>query len=129
MLKYEEILTWLAQSDWPVIIFLTLFYLKNKKELLGSLRNDATGFSGRKLTALFSVITAAKLSVLIAMTKPENELVYAWLAFGALCLSIVTAQQVLDFKNSRPKTETIDSSIEIANSTTTVTNKDATTVN
>ncbi len=103
LVKYEELFSWLAKSDWPVIIFVIMFYLRNKKDIIGSFYNGEGGFSARKLTAFFSVVVAAKLSVLIMASKPNNELIYAWLTFGAFCLGIVTAQQVIDFKTSQPK--------------------------
>ena len=55
------------------------------------------GFSSRKLAAFTAVVTA----IFISYYLPESErihAIYVWLTFALLCLGIVTAQQVLQFK-------------------------------
>jgi len=101
MQKIQEILTWLAKSDWPYIVFGVMFYLRNKKDILGSFTNKDEGFSARKLTGFICVVTAIKLSVIITMTKPNNELVYAWMTFGALCLGLVTYEQIIKLRGDK----------------------------
>lgn len=67
-------------------------------KLVASLDNSAGGFSGRKLSAFAGVVTAIVLTYLL---DPEYELhaLYAWLLFSLLCLSVITAQQIINFKN------------------------------
>lgn len=68
------------------------------QDILGSLENTPGGYSGRKLSAFAGVITAIALTFLLA---PEYELhaIYAWLLFSLLCLSVITAEQIIKFRN------------------------------
>jgi hypothetical protein len=66
---------------------------------LGSFDNSTpNSLSGRKLSAFAGVVTGIVLTYLLA---PEYELhaLYAWLLFSLLCLSVITAQQIINFKN------------------------------
>ena len=78
-------------------------------KFLGSFDNSTpNSFSGRKLSAFAGVVTAIVLTFLLS---PEYELhaMYAWLLFSLLCLSVITAQQVINFKNGNgDKNATLD---------------------
>ncbi len=68
------------------------------KKLVSSLDTTTNGFSGRKLTALASIIIAAY----VTYTLPDAVKLYAlysWQALALLCLGIVTVEQVIKLKN------------------------------
>lgn len=68
------------------------------KKLFGSLDTTSLGYSGRKLTALFSIIVAAY----VTYTLPADVRLYAlysWQGLALLCLGIVTIEQIIKFKN------------------------------
>jgi hypothetical protein len=67
-------------------------------KLFASLDNHTLGFSGRKLTALYSVIIAAWVTYKL----PSDVLIsalYAWQILALLCLGIVTFEQIVKLKN------------------------------
>lgn len=69
-------------------------------KLFGSLDTTSLGYSGRKLTALFSIIVAAY----VTYTLPSDVRLYAlysWQALALLCLGIVTAEQIIKFKGGK----------------------------
>jgi len=68
------------------------------KRLISSLDTTPGGLSGRKLTALYSVIVAA----FVTYTLPADAKLYAlysWQALALLCLGIVTVEQIIKIKN------------------------------
>lgn len=75
------------------------------KKLVNSLDNNSVGFSGRKLTALFSVIIAAFVTYSLPIEARLHAL-YAWQVLALLCLGIITIEQVLRFKNGETKSPT-----------------------
>jgi len=74
-------------------------------KLVNSLDNTSGGFSGRKLTALFSVIVAAFVTYSLPIEARLHAL-YAWQVLALLCLGIITIEQVLRFKNGEAKPPT-----------------------
>jgi hypothetical protein len=69
-----------------------------KERLINSFDTQKGGFSGRKLTAFYSIIVATYLTYLI----PVNERIYAlafWQLLALLCLGIVTFEQIIKLKN------------------------------
>ena len=70
------------------------------KNVVDSLFNNDKGFSARKLLALASFWTAFELAQSL---EGDNRLyaVYAFLAVGLLALSIVTVQNLIEFKNAK----------------------------
>jgi hypothetical protein len=71
------------------------------KDLINSLKNDSTGFSGRKLSALVGVLTGVYLTIFKLPLANQIEGLIIWLAFSLLCLGIVTVQNVIEFKNGK----------------------------
>lgn len=67
-----------------------------------SFTNSPDGFSARKLAAFTAVITAVTVTFYFGAAGYVTELVLIWLAFGLLCLGIITLQQIIDFKNGKP---------------------------
>lgn len=68
-----------------------------------SFTNSPEGFSARKLAAFTAVITAITVTFYFGAEGYVTELVLIWLAFGLLCLGIITIQQIIDFKNANKK--------------------------
>lgn len=67
-------------------------------KLIASLDTVTPGFSGRKLTALYSVIMAAYVTHKLPPTALLYAL-YAWQSLALLCLGIITAEQIIKIKN------------------------------
>jgi hypothetical protein len=74
------------------------------KKLVASLDNTSLGFSGRKLTALFSVIIAAYVTYTVPLDVRLYAL-YSWQALALLCLGIITIEQVIKLKNGQAAKE------------------------
>lgn len=67
-------------------------------KLSSSLDTTSNGFSGRKLTALASIIIAAYVTYQLPADAKLYAL-YSWQALALLCLGIVTIEQVIKLKN------------------------------
>ena len=69
------------------------------QKLTHSLDNTKDGFSGRKLTALWSIMVATAVTYQL---PPDVRLhaLYAWQILALLCLGIITAEQVLKFRGN-----------------------------
>lgn len=67
-------------------------------KLLGSLDTTSQGYSGRKLTAVASIIIAAYVTYTLPIDVRLYAL-YSWQALALLCLGIVTFEQILKFKS------------------------------
>lgn len=72
-------------------------------KLTNSLDTTSSGFSGRKLTALASIIIAAYVTYQLPADAKLYAL-YSWQALALLCLGIVTFEQIVKLKNgNEPK--------------------------
>lgn len=71
------------------------------KNLIDSLKNNGSGFSGRKLSALVGVITGVYLTIFKIPLENQLDALMVWLGFSLLCLGIVTVQNIIDFKNGK----------------------------
>jgi hypothetical protein len=70
----------------------------------GSLYNNNQGYSARKLTALFSILMGAYITKYKLPADAYLHALYAWQLLALICLGIITAQNVLDFKNGKNDT-------------------------
>lgn len=69
--------------------------------LIGSLDNKQdSGYSGRKLTGLFSVLIGACVTYVLPEDAKLHAL-YSWQILALLCLGIVTVEQIIKFKNDQ----------------------------
>lgn len=68
------------------------------KQLIHSFDNTKHGFSARKLSAFVAVMTAIYATVEYVDTSTVVSALMVWLVFALLCLGIITAEQVLRFK-------------------------------
>ena len=71
-------------------------------DLINSFTTDKLGFSARKLSAFAAVIVAIYVTVKLIPIAAQIDALYAWLAFGLLCLGIVTVEQIINLKNNKP---------------------------
>lgn len=69
--------------------------------ILNSFKNNDIGYSGRKLTAAFSVAMGAYITIYKLSGDMYLHALYAWQILALLCLGIVTVQNILDFKNGK----------------------------
>ncbi len=69
-------------------------------KLLQSFDASKEGLSARKLSSFYAILGMATF-VTINYTSKENApiMLGIWLIFAALCLSIITVQQILDVKH------------------------------
>jgi hypothetical protein len=69
------------------------------EKLIWSFDNSASGFSARKLSAWAAV--SVSLYITVHYVAPENliNVLGIWLIFALLCLGIVTAEQIIRFKD------------------------------
>lgn len=64
-----------------------------------SFHNDRGGFSARKLSAFAAVMICVYVTLRFTTTENLTVLVTVWLVFALLCLGIVTAEQIIRFRN------------------------------
>ena len=69
--------------------------------LFGSLDNHSLGYSGRKLTALFSALMGAYITFFKLPLEQQFNALCVWLLLCVLCLGIVTFEQIIKFKNGK----------------------------
>ena len=74
------------------------------KKIFASLDNHSLGYSGRKLTAVFAVLTGAYITKYKLSPSDYLHALYAWQLLALLCLGIVTIQNIIDFKNGNSTT-------------------------
>lgn len=70
-------------------------------KIFASLDNHSLGYSGRKLTALFSILMGAYITYCKLPTETYLHALYAWQMLCVLCLGIVTAEQIIKLKNGK----------------------------
>ena len=68
-------------------------------DLHASFKNTPGGFSARKCTAFLCTLVAAYVTYKHANDDNVYSLTTLWLASALLCLGIITAEQLIKFKN------------------------------
>lgn len=71
------------------------------KKLFASLDNTSLGFSGRKLTALFSILMGAYITIYKLRPEDYFTALVTWVSVALLCLGIVTVQNIIELKNGK----------------------------
>lgn len=71
------------------------------KKLFASLDTTNLGFSGRKLTALFSILMGAYITIYKLRPKDYFTALVTWVSVALLCLGIVTIQNIIELKNGK----------------------------
>lgn len=83
--------------------------IKFIKNIVHSFNNEPSGFSARKLSAFAAVCTAIYVSIMYTTSQNLPDVLWPWLGFALLCLGIITAEQLIRFregKNERSVTKT-----------------------
>lgn len=75
--------------------------IKIFKYIFGSLDNNNTGASARKLSGFAAVLTAIFLSVKHSNETNVENLVITWLLFGAVCFGIITIAEIIKLRNNK----------------------------
>jgi hypothetical protein len=70
-------------------------------KLFASLDTHSLGFSGRKLTALFSILMGAYITIFKLRPEDYFTALVTWVSVALLCLGIVTIQNIIEFKNGK----------------------------
>ena len=70
-------------------------------DIYKSFTNEPGGFSARKLTAFASVVVAAYETYHHTDISNITTVIIIWLSIALLCLGIITAQQIIDFRNKQ----------------------------
>lgn len=93
-------------KNWAIFQpFISLYY---------ALFNDERGFSYRKLGATFALYTAAKISFTITVEDTRFYLVITWIAFGAVCIGLVTIPDLIKFLSEKTSfKETVTKETEV----------------
>jgi len=71
------------------------------KKLIASFDNHSKGFSSRKLSAFIGVLVAIYITQKHVESSNLEVILVTWLGFSLLCLGIVTAEQIITFKNGK----------------------------
>lgn len=70
------------------------------RKLESTFDTTTKGYSSRKLSAFWAIVIMGGL-ITYRYVNVSNaiEMLTAWLVFGLLCLGIITAQNIINFKN------------------------------
>lgn len=69
-------------------------------DIFKSFKYEDGGYSGRKMSALFSVLLAGYLSE----KGYPIDLIIVWLVFASVNLGLVTTQQLIEFRTGKKET-------------------------
>ena len=73
-------------------------------KLFASLDNHSVGYSGRKLSALATTLTAIYIATTLLPETDRIYGVYACFAYAAVCLGLVTIPQLIEFLSGKKPT-------------------------
>lgn len=83
-------------SNWKNwVIFKPVFDFYN------SFFNNDQGFSFRKLYASIALIFAYQLQTSILDDHVKQQVIYAWMMLGAVCIGLVTIPDLIKFLNKK----------------------------
>jgi len=68
-------------------------------KVIASFDNTPNGFSARKLSAFITIHTAVVMSIKLGTPENAQYLVSILLLFALMCLGIVTAEQIIRYKD------------------------------
>ena len=75
--------------------------IKVINDLINSFTTSKDGLSARKLSAFAAVVVATYITIKLIPQTSQIDALYAWLAFGLLCLGIITLEQIINLKNNK----------------------------
>lgn len=78
------------------------------ERLINSFDTKNDGFSGRKISSFCGVIVAAYITKCWCNSEILQDILAIWLVFVAFCLGLVTASQIISFKNGSSENNNTD---------------------
>jgi hypothetical protein len=69
------------------------------ENLLGSFDVHTKSWSGRKLSGFIGVITGVAITAFNVKADSALYFLISWQVFALMCLGLITAQQLIEFKN------------------------------
>lgn len=102
----DKIAQYLHIIDLSLLAILSLMMILSKsirQNVIDSFKVSEGGFSARKLSGFASFTVAILLSFTIKDEKIKESVIFSWQIVGTLCLSIITAGQVLSFWLRKPE--------------------------
>jgi len=84
------------------------WFVEKIERFINSFDTKNEGFSGRKLSAFFGVFVSGFITSRYCTTQSLSEILIIWLVFVAFCLGLVTASQIISFKNGKPENNNTD---------------------
>lgn len=79
-------------------------------KILDSFKNISGRYSARKLSAFVAVATSIYITVKLIPESAQIDALYAWLIFAAVCMGIVTVEQIINLKN--PQTRRVEPKLD-----------------
>lgn len=74
-------------------------------KILASFKNSKGNYSARKLSAFVAVATAIYITARLIPEAAQIDALYAWLIFAAVCMGIVTVEQIVNLRSNTSPTE------------------------
>jgi hypothetical protein len=68
-------------------------------KILASFKNIKGNYSARKLSAFVAVVTAIYITARLIPATAQIDALYAWLIFAAVCMGIVTVEQIVNLRS------------------------------
>jgi hypothetical protein len=91
---------------------LTTYYsLQQQKinmKILDSFKNIKGNYSARKLSAFVAVATSIYITARLIPEAAQIDALYAWLIFAAVCMGIVTVEQIVNLRSNTPTEPRVD---------------------
>jgi hypothetical protein len=69
--------------------------------LIDSFKSNEAGFSARKLSGFAAIVIAAHATFKYCNATVLDAVLTTWLMFAAVCLGLVTLQQIINFKTGK----------------------------
>ena len=71
-------------------------------KILQSFKNIKGNYSARKLSAFVAVATSIYITARLIPEASQIDALYAWLIFAAVCMGIVTVEQIVNLRSNTP---------------------------
>jgi hypothetical protein len=80
---------------------------KTNMKILDSFKNIKGNYSARKLSAFVAVATSIYITARLIPEAAQIDALYAWLIFAAVCMGIVTVEQIVNLRSNtqQPKVD------------------------
>jgi len=69
-------------------------------KILDSFKNIKGNYSARKLSAFVAVATSIYITARLIPAAAQIDALYAWLIFAAVCMGIVTVEQIVNLRSN-----------------------------